>query len=128
MAYADYTFYVDVYCGSMSGYDFEDWGKKASLQIDRITYNRAANAPESMERALSLCCCAVADLLRAWHDQDARTQNGLVASETVDGYSVSYRTNGTEQSDRAAVRRRELHNICANHLTWPVNLMYTGVE
>ena len=35
MAYADYTFYVNVYCGSMSGYDFEDWGEKASLQIDR---------------------------------------------------------------------------------------------
>lgn len=128
MAYADYTFYTEVYKGDMSAEEFERWAAKAELQIDRFTSGRAAGAPESMERALSLCCCAVADLLRAWHDQDARTQNGLVASETVDGYSVSYRTNGTEQADRAAVRRRELHNICVDYLTWPVNLMYAGVE
>ena len=127
MAYADYTFYTDVYKGDMNAEEFERWAAKADLQIDRLTTGRAASAPESMERALSLCCCAVADQLRTWHDQDSRTQNGLVASETVDGYSVSYRTNGTED-DRTVSRRRELHNVCVDHLTWPVNLMYTGVE
>lgn len=127
MAYADYTFYTDVYKGDMNAEEFERWAAKADLQIDRLTTGRAASAPESMERALSLCCCAVADQLRTWHDQDSRTQNGLVASETVDGYSVSYRTNGTED-DRTVTRRRELHNVCVDHLTWPVNLMYTGVE
>ena len=126
MAYADYTFYTDVYKGDMSAEEFERWAAKADLQIDRLTTGRAASAPESMERALSLCCCAVADQLRTWHDQDRRTQNGLVASETVDGYSVSYRTNGTED-DRTVSRRRELHNVCVDHLTWPINLMYTGV-
>lgn len=126
MAYADYTFYTDVYKGDMSAEEFERWAAKADLQIDRLTTGRAASAPESMERALSLCCCAVADQLRTWHDQDSRTQNGLVASETVDGYNVSYRTNGTED-DRTVSRRRELHNVCVDHLTWPINLMYTGV-
>ena len=126
MAYADYTFYTDVYKGDMSAEEFERWAAKADLQIDRLTTGRAASAPESMERALSLCCCAVADQLRTWHDQDSRTQYGLVASETVDGYSVSYRTNGTED-DRTVSRRRELHNVCVDHLTWPINLMYTGV-
>lgn len=126
MAYADYTFYTDVYKGDMSAEEFERWAAKADLQIDRLTTGRAASAPESMERALSLCCCAVADQLRTWHDQDSRTQNGLVASETVDGYSVSYRTNGTED-DRTVSRRRELRNVCVDHLTWPINLMYTGV-
>ena len=80
MAYADYTFYTDVYKGDMSAEEFERWAAKADLQIDRLTTGRAASAPESMERALSLCCCAVADQLRTWHDQDSRTQNGLVAS------------------------------------------------
>ena len=128
MAYADYTFYTDVYKGDMGAEEFERWAARAGLHIDRYTSGRAAGAPESMERALSLCCCAVADLLRAWHDQDARTQSGLVASESVDGYSVSYRTNGAGQADRATERWLELYGICADHLTWPVNLMYTGVE
>lgn len=126
MAYADYTFYTDVYKGDMSAEEFERWAAKADLQIDRLTTGRAASAPESMERALSLCCCAVADQLRTWHDQDSRTQNGLVASETVDGYSVSYRTNGSED-DGTVSRRRELRNVCVDYLTWPINLMYTGV-
>ena len=128
MAYADYTFYTDVYKGDMSAEEFERWAAKADLQIDRFTRSRAACAPESMKRALSLCCCAVADQLRAWQEQDARTQSGLVASESVDGYSVSYRTNGAGQADRATERWLELYGICADHLTWPVNLMYTGVE
>lgn len=128
MAYADYTFYTDVYKGDMSAEEFERWAAKADLQIDRFTRSRAACAPESMKRALSLCCCTVADQLRAWQEQDARTQSGLVASESVDGYSVSYRTNGAGQADRATERWLELYGICADHLTWPVNLMYTGVE
>lgn len=128
MAYADYTFYTDVYKGDMSAEEFERWAAKADLQIDRFTRSRAACAPESMKRALSLCCCTVADQLRTWQEQDARTQSGLVASESVDGYSVSYRTNGAGQADRATERWLELYGICADHLTWPVNLMYTGVE
>lgn len=128
MAYADYTFYTDVYKGDMGAEEFERWAAKAELQIDRFTRSRAACAPESMKRALSLCCCAVADQLRTWHDQDARTQSGLVTSETVDGYSVSYRTNGAEPNDRAAARRLEMYNLCVDYLTWPVNLMYAGVE
>lgn len=128
MAYADYTFYTDVYKGDMSAEEFEHWAAKADLQIDRFTRSRAACAPESMKRALSLCCCTVADQLRTWQEQDARTQSGLVASESVDGYSVSYRTNGAGQADRATERWLELYGICADHLTWPVNLMYTGVE
>ena len=127
MAYADYTFYTDVYKGDMSAEEFERWAARAGLHIDRYTSGRAAGAPESMKRALSLCCCAVADQLRTWHDQDTRTQNGLVTAETVDGYSVSYRTNRAEQTDRATERWLELYSTCADFLTWPINLMYTGV-
>ena len=50
MAYADYTFYTDVYKGDMSAEEFERWAAKADLQIDRLTTGRAASAPESMSR------------------------------------------------------------------------------
>lgn len=128
MAYADYAFYTDVYKGDMSAEEFEQWAAKAGLQIDRVTTGRAAGAPSCMERALALCCCVLAEQLSAWAEQDARTQGGLVSREEVDGYSVSYSSGGeAEQSGQADSRRRELRNICADYLTWPINLMYTGV-
>lgn len=124
--YADYDFYRTEYHGALPEAEFEQWAAKASLQIDRITTGRAASAPAWMERALALCCCALAEQLQAWAAQDEQTQGGTVASENVDGYSVSYRSEG-EASSRAGSRRRELHNICADYLTCPINLMYTGV-
>lgn len=127
MNYADYGFYRDEYHGAMSAEDFGRWSAQASLQIDRITTGRAASAPSCMERALALCCCALAEQLQTWNDQDAKTQGGLVTREDVDGYSVSYRSEGEPSSERAAARRRELYNICTDYITWPVNLMYTGV-
>ena len=63
MAYADYTFYTDVYKGDMGAEEFERWAARAGLHIDRYTSGRAAGAPESMKRALSLCCCGSASEL-----------------------------------------------------------------
>lgn len=128
MAYADYAFYRDAFRGEMTEVEFDRWAARASLEIDRVTRNRAASAPPTMERALALCCCTLADRLAAWDAQDRATQGGIVASEEVDGYRVGYRgSNTAEQADPAARRRREIYNLCADHLCHPVNLMYTGV-
>ena len=124
--YADYDFYRNEYHSTLSESEFEQWAARASLQIDRITTGRAASAPTCMERALALCCCTLAEQLQAWDAQDEQTQGGTVASENVDGYSVSYRSDG-EATSRTAGRKHELHNICADYLTYPINLMYTGV-
>lgn len=128
MAYADYTFYQDTYRGSLTEAEFDRWAARASLQIDQATQNRAASAPPTMERALALCCCTLADRLAVWDTQDKTTGGGTIASEEVDGYRIGYRgSNAAEQQDPVARRRRELHNICTDHLCAPVNLMYRGV-
>lgn len=126
MMYADYAFYTGVWHGDMPEAEFAKWAARAGLEIDRLTQGRAAAAPEEMAQPLRLCCCGLADALRRADAADAATQGGTVASESVDGYSISYR--GADASDRAADRRRELYSICAEYLTYPVNLMYTGVQ
>lgn len=128
MAYADYAFYRDNYRGELAEPEFDRWAARASLEIDRATEDRAASAPPAMERALALCCCTLADRLAVWDAQDKATRSGLIASEDVDGYRVSYRQAGTtEKEDTATKRRCEVHSICADHLCAPVNLMYRGV-
>lgn len=128
MAYADYAFYQDTFRGELDAAAFDRWAAKASLVIDQATENRAGCAPPEMERALALCCCELAERLSAWDAQDKATQGGVIASEEVDGYRIGYRgSNAAEQQDPVARRRRALHNICADHLCAPVNLMYRGV-
>ena len=68
----------------------------------------------------------LADQLEAWAALDAKTQAGAVASENVDGYSVSWRDGGTPAAMRAD-RQSVLSGICSDYLTYPENLMYTGV-
>lgn len=125
MAYADYAFYSGTWHGTMPEADFDKWADRASLEIDRVTFDRAADAPDSMSKRLQLCCCALADQLEAWAALDAKTQAGAVASENVDGYSVSWRDGGTPAEMRAD-RRSILSGICSDYLTYPENLMYTG--
>lgn len=100
--------------------------KAPALEIDRVTFDRAADAPDNMSKRLQLCCCALADQLEAWAALDAKTQAGAVASENVDGYSVSWRDGGTPAAMRAD-RQSVLSGICSDYLTYPENLMYTGV-
>lgn len=125
MAYADYTFYTSVWHGDMPGADFAKWAARAGIEIDRLTHGRAADAPLEMARQLGLCCCELADALRTAAAADAATQNGIIASENVDGYHISYRDrsagSGMATAADAAVA------ICRRWLCSPVNLMYTGV-
>ena len=87
MAYADYAFYSGTWHGTMPEADFDKWADRASLEIDRVTFDRAADAPDNMSKRLQLCCCALADQLEAWAALDAKTQAGAVASENVDEHT-----------------------------------------
>ncbi len=128
MAYADYAFYRDTFCGELDATAFDRFAARASLEIDRATQGRAECAPPEMERALAICCCELAERLAAWDAQDKATGGGIIASEEVDGYRIGYRgSNAAEQQDPVARRQRELYNICTGHLCAPVNLMYRGV-
>lgn len=127
MAYASYDDYSGTWHGDMPEAEFEKWAARASIEIDRLTTGRAADAPAYMARALALCCCALADALQRQDSTALATQGGAIAAESVDGYSVTWR-DGADSGGMAAAADAALLAICRKYLCWPVNLMYTGVQ
>lgn len=126
--YADYAFYADSWHGNMPETEFAKWGARAGLEIDRLTQGRAAAAPPEMAQPLRCCCCALADALRTADAVSDATQGGAVASETVDGYSVSYRTDADAAQTDPTAEAGCAARLCRRWLCAPVNLMYTGVS
>lgn len=85
MAYADYEFYTTVYKGTMSESDFERLSERATDYIDSKTdYAFASNVEEDMLTRVKKACCAIAE------EYCTIESGGGKASESVDGYSVSY--------------------------------------
>lgn len=125
MVYANWDFYNRVWHGELTAQEFERWSSRASLEIDRVTHGRAAGAPDTMTGALAQCCCELAEAMCRQDQAASASFGGAVASENVDGYSVSYRESAGGL-DGAAQNTRM--NICRKYLCRSVNLMYTGVQ
>lgn len=90
MAYADYTHYTDVYLGNaIAEADFPRLALRASAQIDRLTYNRAATDTDNTT-AIKNAMCAVAEEIQRQEQND--NVDGIT-SESQDQYSVSYGSN-----------------------------------
>ena len=107
-AYADYAFYTSEYLGRVitSEKDFAYYALRASEIIDSKTFGRIGE----ITPAVKMACCAAADQL--YSDASARAKAaGGISSESVDGYSVSYRAydakSGAESKKRVddAVKR-----------------------
>ena len=100
-AYADYAFYTSEYLGRAitSEKDFAYYALRASEIIDSKTFGRI----DEITPAVKMACCAAADEL--YSDASARAKAaGGISSESVDGYSVSYRAYNTE-AEKAAEKR-----------------------
>ena len=92
-AYADYAFYTDKYLGRIipNENDFAYYALRASEIIDNKTFGRI----NEITPAVQLACCAAADELYSDASAKAKAAGGI-SSESVDGYSVSYRAYNTE--------------------------------
>ena len=100
-AYADYAFYSGEYLGRVitSENDFAYYALRASEIIDSKTFGRI----DEITPAVKMACCAAADELYSDASAKAKAAGGI-SSESVDGYSVSYRTYNTE-AEKAAEKR-----------------------
>ena len=100
-AYADYAFYTDKYLGRIipNENDFAYYALRASEIIDNKTFGRI----NEITPAVQLACCAAADELYSDASAKAKAAGGI-SSESVDGYSVSYRAYNTE-AEKAAEKR-----------------------
>ena len=105
MVYADYAYYQDDFPGSeLTEEDFPRYAKKASAIIDHVTFNRIT-ALSSVPDVVRDATCAVAEKLKQFDDARVTDSNGReLASESNDGFSVSFRNTGTEEAQNAQIK------------------------
>lgn len=108
MPYADYNWYKEVYKGFEIGEEqFNSVALAASKYLDRITFGKIDEADASVKLAM----CAVADKMTAL------SNSSNIASESNDGYSISYKNVSEE---------KVLYKAACLFL--PQELLYRGVE
>ena len=106
MRYASYDYYTGTYNGSkVASADYVRLSAQADIYIDTITLCRLQHGAPVTD-AVRLAACAAAD---AFADTELTLsdagQAATLASENVDGYSVSYRTAAeTRESQELALR------------------------
>lgn len=93
MAYADFTYYEDIFLGTtIAEADFPRLALRASAVIDQITFGRAATDTDN-ETAIKNAMCAVAEEIQT---QDAAGSVDGIMSESQGRYSVSYGSNSSK--------------------------------
>jgi hypothetical protein len=124
--YADYTFYENNYlhgrAAKIPEKEFVYWSEMASVEIQRMTFNRSDHAPESLSEVIGKCCCEVAEKL--YSAESAKDKNGLILqSYSNDGESGTYVVDNLTES---AVRKSVSSIIRKWLLT--TGLIYRGVK
>jgi len=105
MAYADYEYYSSEFSGkSISEDDFPGYEKKAAAIIDHVTFGRISALP-AIPDIVRDATCAVAEKLKQFDDARVTDDAGReLASESNDGFTVSFRNTGTEEAMNAQTR------------------------
>lgn len=122
MAYADFYFYTNEYCGmAIEVVDFDRLAIRASSYLDYYTQGRAAKNPELVE--LKMACCALAEQYKIIEQAQAlanknlsaamESDGGEVQSETVGSWSKSYRSGGDSAGAATAVATNAQASISA---------------
>ena len=115
----NYDFYVNQYGGSLiPEVDFKRLSNKAKAGIDYFTFNRIdwSKADDNIK----MCLCEMAEVL---HQAAELVEGGIVSSETVGQYKVSYDTDAN--SILAMSNQSRMNKIVAKYLVH-TGLMYRG--
>lgn len=109
MVYASYDFYRNEYLGqSIQAEDFPRLALRGSQYIDYLTQGRAGSRGEL--EAVKMCCCALAEQYQSIDAAVQLARQSLAAgaadgaevqSETVGGWSRSYRSGGDSAQSAA---------------------------
>lgn len=113
--YADYAFYTNTYKGTLGSEEYDRLAVRASAEINRLTFNRAASASGADLEAVKMAECAVADELYS------QAMGGEVTSESNDGVSRSYAMGSVVKSKTQRI------NAAAETWLANTNLMFAGV-
>lgn len=104
---------------------------EARKKIDARTQNRLVNK-ENIPQEVKLCEYALINSINSYSNSLEKISNsGNLASESIDGYSVSYITP-TQVSEVVTARSFELDDIIRTYLTGVVydneHLIFVGIE
>lgn len=114
MVYADFEFYTVEYLGqTIQEADFSRLALRASAYLDHCTGGRAKSRPDMPE--LKMACCALAEQYAVIEAANAAAQQaaassmdsgGEIQSESVGGWSRSYRSGGSTAAEALSVAQK----------------------
>lgn len=124
MTYAEFEFYQNTYLGDLitDGTTFARLALRASEMLDHYTMHRIDQSNVGNE--VRLAVCAMAEVL-FWEEKRKKKYDGReIASESNDGYSVSFASASDEE--RASLTDKELYLAAYKYLS-QTGLMDFGV-
>ena len=128
MIYADYAYYPDEFHGdAIPEESYNRCAARASDYIDQITMNRAQDyvlLHPDKSAPVKKACCALAEQYMQIYEAKARSmvEGGEIASESVGGHSISYRSS----LETAATLEADLRKITTSYLGF-TGLLYRGI-
>lgn len=129
-AYADWTFYEDVYMGNrIAQSDFDRLALRASEEVDYMTFQRAQQAFVMYGTEIQMAVCAAAEVIQKLDTSDPTLKGAesAVQSEKVGGYSVTYVTPFNTAQGWEMAYRRQLMTAVAKYLA-STGLLYRGLD
>lgn len=123
MIYADYEFYTATYGGDqIKEADWTKTAREASAYLDQLTFGRLQGHPERVTEEVKMAVCAAADVVGRYGAAAVSSAPGI-ASESVGGQSVTYRSN----SEQASGKGVEINQAVSLYLPLSHPLRYAGV-
>lgn len=108
--YADYDFYLNAYFGNaISEEDFPRLSERASDYIRAVTGGVSDRVDGWQQEAVKKASCAIADILLDEEIMTASAYSGeqAVSSETVGGWSKSYRSSALSAAEVENIKSRK---------------------
>lgn len=123
--------YLDLGGSAIQDMPFNLLEFEARRRIDNETFNRLVGQQE-IPQEVKICEYELINIIKGYiGDNNTNATNGNVASESTDGYSISYITSD-KISDVVKSRETELTSIIRTYLLGIVynneHLMYCGVK
>lgn len=107
MQYVEYNFYVETYLGKkVSEDDFDTLATRASEKLNMLTFGRIVEVDDNIRLAV----CAMTDVLASVGEVGDKE----IASESNDGYSVSFTT--ASPADRERITKGQLYDAAYTYL------------
>ena len=127
--YVEFTYYSTTFGGSLiAESDFTKYERKARSFIDLITFNRLTGESVIITDNVRDCLCEIMELNYKLDQKEIETEGKIIASETVDSYSVTYAISDSEKNeiDKSKINQVKYYNIAKRYLN-NTGLLYRGV-